>query len=235
MASYLNCSSTSVHNHSLGTALSDQVLSLSQASQSDRVVGSSPIPLTFQIPNANINMLHRMYMILTPSRRLDVPGVSYGANVRCRPKTARTGVLKSVNTMKTEKICSVLPVMYMPDTVLVISCKTDSDIEVQRTKSIHGQLLGWGNGDFPRLLHLQCVHLLRCWWLPCGLGGLCALLACEGSRVAWRVGKSCILWFRSGCRVEVEHPLWGRWRKLGHVGLSLNECAVGCSAAEISA
>lgn len=48
------------HNHSFGTALSDQSLSLSQASQSDLVVGSRPIPFTFQIPRANINMLHKM-------------------------------------------------------------------------------------------------------------------------------------------------------------------------------
>lgn len=73
---------SSIYNHSCGTALSDHVLSLSHASQSDLVVGSSPMPFTFQIPKANISMLHSMYTILTPSSRLDVPGVSYGANVR---------------------------------------------------------------------------------------------------------------------------------------------------------
>jgi hypothetical protein len=49
-----------VYNHSLGTALSDHILSLSQASQSDFVVGKSPMALTFHIPNANINMLQAM-------------------------------------------------------------------------------------------------------------------------------------------------------------------------------
>jgi hypothetical protein len=102
------------HNHSFGTALSDHVLSLSHASQSDRVVGNNPMPLTFQIPNANISILHAMYMSLTSSSLPAVPGVSNGANVRCRPSTARTGVLKSVKTMNTEKIWSVFPVMYMP-------------------------------------------------------------------------------------------------------------------------
>jgi hypothetical protein len=48
------------YNHSIGTALSDHILSLSQASQSDFVVGKSPMPLTFHIPNANISMLHAM-------------------------------------------------------------------------------------------------------------------------------------------------------------------------------
>ena len=106
-----------IHNHSLGTALSDHVRSLSQASQSDFVVGSSPMPLTFQMPRANMSILHKIYTILTPINRPDVPGVSYGANVRWRPKTARTGVLKRVKTMKTEKIWRVLPVMYMPGKV----------------------------------------------------------------------------------------------------------------------
>jgi hypothetical protein len=49
-----------IYNHSFGTALSDHILSLSHASQSDLVVGKSPMPLTFQIPKANINMLHAM-------------------------------------------------------------------------------------------------------------------------------------------------------------------------------
>ena len=53
------CSATS-YNHSLGTALSDHVLSLSQASQSERVVGSSPMALTFQIPSASMRRLVMM-------------------------------------------------------------------------------------------------------------------------------------------------------------------------------
>lgn len=110
---YLN-PGTCIYNHSLGTALSDHVLSLSHASQSDRVVGSKPMPLTFQIPRANMSMLHRMYTILTRIRRPEVPGVSNGANARCMPRTAKMGDLKSVKTMKMEKIWSVLPVMYMP-------------------------------------------------------------------------------------------------------------------------
>jgi hypothetical protein len=102
------------HSHSFGTALSDHVLSLSHASQSDLVVGSSPIPFTFQMPKPSINKLHRIYTSFTPIKRPDVPGVSKGANVRCRPRTAITGVLNNVKTMKTEKIWRLLPVMYMP-------------------------------------------------------------------------------------------------------------------------
>ena len=102
------------HSHSLGTALSDHDLSPSHASQSDFVVGKSPIALTFQIPNASIIMFVRIYVSLTPMRRVEVPGVSKRANVFWRLRTAMTGVLKSEKTMKMEKICSVLPVMYIP-------------------------------------------------------------------------------------------------------------------------
>lgn len=53
------CRTTS-YIHSLGTALSDHVLSLSQASQSERVVGSRPMALTFQIPSASMRRLVMM-------------------------------------------------------------------------------------------------------------------------------------------------------------------------------
>lgn len=171
------------------------------------------MPFTFQIPKANINMLHRMYTILTPSNRLDVPGVSYGANVRCRPRTARTGVLKRVKTIKTEKIWRVFPVMYIPvsgQRRVVVSN------EISPTKCVHRQLLRRGNRDFPRLLHLECVHLFGCWRLPCCLGRLCTLLPCQGRGVAGWIREGRIFGFRCGRRVEVEHPLRGRRRKLRH-------------------
>ena len=104
----------SIHSHSHGTALSDHVRSASQASQSDLVVGSKPIALTFHMPSPSISMFVSRYTIFTGMRRVAVVGVSKGAKVFWMARAAIMGVLKRVKTMKMEKIWSELPVMYMP-------------------------------------------------------------------------------------------------------------------------
>jgi hypothetical protein len=87
---------------------------------------------------------------------------------------------------------------------------------VELTNGAHGQLLGRGNGQLPRLLQLQRVHLFGRGRLSCGpFGRLRPLLGAERRRVAWRVGER-HLRFRDGRRVKVEHPLRRRWGSCSH-------------------
>jgi hypothetical protein len=87
----------------------------------------------------------------------------------------------------------------------------------ERTKSVHGQLLGRGNGNLPSLLHLQRVHLFGGRRLAGVLGRGSALLARHRGRVAWRVGQGSVLGLRRRRRVEVDDPLRGR-KHIGHGG-----------------
>jgi hypothetical protein len=87
----------------------------------------------------------------------------------------------------------------------------------ERTKSVHGQLLGRGNGNLPGLLHLQRVHLFGGRRLAGVLGRGSALLARHRGRVAWRVGQGGILGLGRRRRVEVDDPLRGR-KHIGHGG-----------------
>jgi hypothetical protein len=85
----------------------------------------------------------------------------------------------------------------------------------ERTKSVHGQLLGRGNGNLPGLLHLQRVHLFGGRRLAGVLGRGSALLARHRGRVAWRVGQGGVLGLGRRRRVEVDDPLRGR-KHIGH-------------------
>lgn len=79
-----------------------------------KTYGNNPIPLTFQIPNPNANKLHPINANLTITICDLFPSVSRRANVPCTFSRAVIGVLNSMNTIMMLKICSELPVMYMP-------------------------------------------------------------------------------------------------------------------------
>lgn len=192
-------------------ALSKGSLSASHASQSLRVVGSSPILLTFHIPKASARQLVATKTSLTPSRRDEVPGVSKLANVRLMVKSAVMGFLKSIKTIIIEKIWRELPVIYMPNPISSCCRK----VGIRLTNGIHGQALCRGNGYLPSLLQLQSVHLLGRRRFPCrslvlGVAGLFVR-----SRVAWGVGDAGVLRRRGRRRVEVEDPL--RRRRRGYL------------------
>ena len=80
----------------------------------EKTYGNNPIPLTFQIPNPNANKLHPINANLTITICDLFPSVSRRANVPCTFSKAVIGVLNSINTIIMLKICSELPVMYMP-------------------------------------------------------------------------------------------------------------------------
>lgn len=80
----------------------------------EKTYGNNPIPLTFQIPNPSANRLHPINANLTITICDLFPSVSRRANVPCTFSKAVIGVLNSINTIMMLKICSELPVMYMP-------------------------------------------------------------------------------------------------------------------------
>ena len=56
-------------------------------------------------------------------------------------------------------------------------------------ESVHGQLLGWSNGDFPGLLELQSVHLFGCRSFTS---------RCLGDGILGRLGLDDVSWVEGG-------------------------------------
>ena len=107
-----NPTSLSCYDHQLSTTI--------RKSCKKKTHGSNPMPFTFHTPNARAKKLHATNAALTPNIDVRFPSVSSRANVDCTLTSAVTGVLNSINTIMMLKICSELPVMYMPNAFMGI-------------------------------------------------------------------------------------------------------------------
>ena len=101
------------HHLKANTTFSNGTLSVSHANQSLLVVGSNPIPLTFQIPNASATQFISTYTAFTLHSHFFVPSVSYRRKTSFVDIIPVSGFLKSMKTIIMLNIWSVFPDMYI--------------------------------------------------------------------------------------------------------------------------
>lgn len=88
-------------------------LPASQASQSERVVGNSPIEFTFHMPTARATSCIATYASLTCSIFALFVSVSKRSKAWFVARSPAIGFLKAIKTIMMLKICSEFPVMYI--------------------------------------------------------------------------------------------------------------------------